>query len=132
MADVTPTQSAPNVTRIWLTHYTKWMKIDALRRQFRDVEVVFDRSVFPDNSDERMPMMSKVAADMAEVFKPESDGLALGGDPIAIAVCVHALSLVHKEYWLYKYDARYDTYYPVKLGDRSEHGKDSSDGEARG
>ncbi len=130
--DATPHLAESPLVRVWLTHASQRIDINKLRAICANIEVVFDKSVFPDNVDQRVPFMERIAADMAKEFNPTRDGLVMGGDPAAMAICVRAVSMVHPTFRILKFDSHHGSYYTITLGGTQaigeENGKSGEEG----
>jgi hypothetical protein len=57
-----------------------------------EVVPLFGRSLYPDEADERSAAMLRIARAKLSGFNPDTDYLALSGDPVSVAVAVAVLS----------------------------------------
>ena len=85
---------------------------------FGTPEVLFGRSLFPDEAEFRLPVMTNIARAKLARFDPERDFLLVNGDPAGIALAVSVLTLTpqvraHGFFKVLKYDKMYRGYYAV-------------------
>ena len=77
---------------------------------------VYRRDFYPDETDERVPSVIRMAYDVLRHFDAGKDFLCLVGSPIYTAVCMYVLGSMGKSpVHVLRYDRIAQAYYPIPI-----------------
>ena len=109
-----------------MTHSTVYITQDDGRldlsplNRYGEQNALFGRSIYPDDAEERVPVMYGIARNKLSKFNPDKDYLALAGDPVSVTVAVSVLTrhLEHTGYTSFKvlkWDGIAKGYYEIEI-----------------
>jgi len=83
--------------------------------RFGAIKYLFTRGVFPDNQQERVKEMIRIARKILQDFDPKTDYIVPIGDPVSITIVAAILSEMYEIIPVLKWDGEAEAYYPVTI-----------------
>ncbi len=103
------------MARVFVTHDDGRFDLADTRR-FGSPVHVFDRELYPDNANEKVPGAMRRAYQVLDDFHPDDDFLCLVGSPVYTAICAYVLGdLAKNPVRMLRFDRLEGGYYEIAL-----------------